>query len=192
MSLSTFFSSYTLLENLYKDGIYSTATVRPNRKDLPVVAHRPTGMDRGEMKWRTKEHTGYVQWQDMMVVHVLSTAYSPTNTVEVNRKLKDGSVLKIPCPKPVQQYTARMGGVDRFDQKRGYHSVSRRSQRWRLRLLYFLLDASIVNAHILHTSVHPDDSLSQLQFRVDLFRGLVSNYSSKVRRTGLEMTSVKR
>ena len=54
----------------------------------------------------------------------------PTNIVEVSRKLKDGSVVKIPCPKPVQQYTARMGGVDRFDQRRRYHSVTRRSRRW--------------------------------------------------------------
>ena len=123
ITFDNFFSSYTLLEDLYKDGIYSTATVRPNRKDLPVVAHQRTHMDRGEMKWRTK----YVQWQDTKVIHVVSTAYTPTNVEKVNRK-KDGSVVQIPCPKPVKQYTARMGGVDRFDQKRGYYSVSHRSR----------------------------------------------------------------
>ena len=144
------------------------------------------------MKWRTKEHTGYVQWQDTKVVHVVSTAYTLTNVEKVNRKLKDGSVVQIPCPKPLKQYTARMGGVDRFDQKRGYYSVSLRSRRWWLRLFYFCLDASIVNAHILHSSVHPDECLSQLQFRVNLFRGLVCNYSSKVRRTSLEINFVRR
>ena len=84
----------------------------------------------------------------------------PTNVDKTNRKLKDGSVVQIPCPKPVKQYTGRMGGVDRFDQKRCYYSVSRRSRRWWLRLFYFLVDTCIVNAHILHTSVHPDDSYS--------------------------------
>ena len=192
VTFDNFFTSYTLLEDLYKDGIYCTATVRPNRTDLPVVARQRTDMDRGEMKWRTKDHTGYVQWQDTKVVHVLSTAYTPTNVDKTNRKLKDGSVVQIPCPKPVKQYTGRMGGVDRFDQKRCYYSVSRRSRRWWLRLFYFLVDTCIVNAHILHTSVHPDDCLSQLQFRVNLFRGLVCNYSSKARRTSLQMNFVRR
>ena len=49
VTFDNFFTSYTLLEDLYKDGIYCTATVRPNRTDLPVVARQRTDMDRGEM-----------------------------------------------------------------------------------------------------------------------------------------------
>ena len=67
---------------------------------------------------------------DSKVVHVVSTAYTSTNVEKVNRKLKDGSVVQIPRPKPVKQYTARMGCVDRFEQKRGYYSVIPRSRRW--------------------------------------------------------------
>ena len=51
---------------------------------------------------------------DTKVVHVVSTAYTSTNVEKVNRKLKDGPVVQIPRPKPVKQYTARMGCVDRF------------------------------------------------------------------------------
>lgn len=78
-----------------------------------------------------------------------------------------------------------MGGVDRLDHRRGSYSVSRRSRRWWLRIFYFTLDCSIVNAYILHSSVHPEDSLTMFQFRVLLFRGLLCNYSSRHRRANV-------
>lgn len=101
---------------------------------------------------------------DTKLVNVLSTAFSPIQVREINRKLKDGSTIKIQCPEPILQYTRRRGGVDRFDQKRGYYSVSRKSRRWWLRIFYVILDSAIVNAHILYTSVHPEGNFKQIDF----------------------------
>lgn len=192
LTFDNFFTSSTLLEDLQKQGIYATGTVRSNRKDLPVLARRKINMNRGEMKWRIKENTSYVLWMDTKLVNVLSTAFSPIQVRDINRKLKDGSTSKVQCPEPIIQYTRRMGGVDRFDQKRGYYSVSRKSRRWWLRIFYFMLDAAVVNAHILYTSVHPEDKFKQIDFRTNLFRGLVANYSSKVRCSGPQVTFVQR
>jgi len=50
---------------------------------------------------------------------------------------------------------------------------------------YFLLDCAIVNACILFSSVHPDESMTMLNFRQKLFRGLVLNYTSRRRRFSL-------
>lgn len=129
LTFDNFFTSSTLLEDLHKHGIYATGTVHSNRKDLPVLARRKTNMNRGQMKWRIKENTSYVLWMDTKLVNVLSTAFSPIQVREINRKLKDGSTIKVQCPEPILQYTRTMGGVDRFDQKRGYYSVSRKSRR---------------------------------------------------------------
>lgn len=79
-----------------------------------------------------------------------------------------------------------MGGVDRFDQKRGTYPISRRSKRWWMRIFYFLVDAAITNADILHT--HNDrvhNPIGALQFRTDLARNLINSYSSRKRRVSV-------
>ena len=166
--------------------------MRSNRKDLPVLAHKNSALDREEFKWHSKDHTNYVQWKDTKLVHVLSTALDPTEVREVSCKQKNGSSLKVPCPMPVVKYTRRIGGVDQADQHIGCYSVSRRSQRWRQRIFYYLVDLAIVNAHILHTSVHPDDNLNQLLFRASLFCALVANFSIRGKRSRAEVNYVQR
>lgn len=153
ITFDNFFASFDLMQKLYSDGIYATSTVRPMRKNLPEIAREKLKLQRGEFEWRTQSNTGYVQWKDTKNVHVLSTAFLPNETVSVKRKQKDGSTIEVTCPKSVAQYTLRMGSVDRFDQKRECYTVSSKSRRWWLRIFYFLLDASIVNAYILHMSV---------------------------------------
>jgi len=118
-------------------------------------------------------------------VHVMSTAFDPSDVSSVQRKQQDVTVLSVPCPKVICDYTTRMGSVDRFDQKRGLYSVSRRSRRWWLRIFYFLLDCAVVNACILFNSVHPDEPMTMLNFRQKLFCGLVLNYTSRRRCSSL-------
>jgi len=122
----------------------------------------------------------------------MSTAFSPTETVEVNRCQADGSITKVTCSHPVMQYTLRMGEVDHFDERHSRYSVSRWSRRWWLRIFYFLLDASVVNALILHNSIHPSEPINMLNFRWSLFRSLLQNFSSRNRRSSLEESSYRR
>ena len=89
------------------------------------------------------------------------------------------------CPEAVLEYTKRMGGVDRLDERRGRYSVSRRSRRWWLRIFYFLVDCCVVDAHILYNSVHPGETITMLEFRQQVFRGLVADYRACCRRSNL-------
>ena len=73
----------------------------------------------------------------------------------------------------------------RLDRQQGSYSVSRRSRRWWLRIFYFTLDCSIVNAYILHSSLHPEDSVTMFQFWVLLVGALLCNYSSRDRWSNL-------
>ena len=180
VAFDNFFASFDLLESLYCFNIYATATVRANRKDLPLVAREKMNLQKGEFEWRSKDHTYYVRWKDTKDVHALSTAFDHSIS-SVRRTQKDGNARDIPCPQIILQYGKRMGGVDRFDERRGRYSVSRRSRRWWMRIFYFLVDTSIVNAHILYNSVHPEKPLSLLQFRTMPFRELVGTFSSRDR-----------
>ena len=154
VAFDNLFSSVELMEELFSRGIYATATVRTNRKRLPVFVKHTSKMAKADFKWRTLQNTPYVQWMDTKLVHFLSTAFSPTRLCKVQRKQKNGEKSTLTCSESVAEYTRRMGGVDRLDQKRGSYSISRRSRRWWLQLFYFFIDCAITNAHVLHSSVH--------------------------------------
>lgn len=101
---------------------------------------------------------------DNKLVHVLSTTFEPTEITTVNRKQKNGSKKSVSCPVVIPQYTKRMEGVDRFDQKRSTYIVGRRSKRWWLRLFYFIIDAAITNSFILYSSItRSGKSITNLQ-----------------------------
>jgi len=48
VTFDNFFSSHELMEQFFHDGIFATATVRSNRKTLPVLARQSTHLSRGE------------------------------------------------------------------------------------------------------------------------------------------------
>jgi len=144
---------------------------------------------KGEYKWRSKDNTSYVVWQDTKPVHVVSTAFDPTVVCSVNRTQKDGTTMAVSCPEVICQYTRRMGGVDRFDERRGRYSVSRRSRKWWMRIFFFLVDCAIANSLVLYNAVHPTNPMIMLLFRQELFRSLVNNYTSRRRRSSLQGTS---
>ena len=82
-----------------------------------------------------------------------------------------------------------MGGVDRFDRNRTMYSVSHKSKRWWLRIFYFLIDTAVANAFVLYASVNPGKKLNLLNFRLDIFRGLVSGVNSRQRRSSIHGAS---
>jgi len=186
VAFDNYFSSVDLLTDLLQKNLFATCTVRSNRRGLPEIASQSTNLTKGQSEWMTKSRVAYIKWMDTKCVHVLSTAFDPNATLDVSRKQKDGTRLTVTCPKPVYEYTKRMGGVDRFDQRRSMYSVSRRSRKWWMRLLYFVIDAAVVNAYILYTSVHPDETMTMFNFRLRLFRGLVGTYSSRSRKSFTE------
>ena len=192
VAFDNFFSSVTLLKDLQANRIFATATVRANRQELPVLAKVKTPMERGESKWLTCDNIGYVKWMVTRLVHVISSAFSPSEMQLATRTQRDGTSVQVKCPKSIVEYTRRMGGVDRFDRQRALYSVSRKSKKWWLRIFYFVIDATIVNAFNLYAAVHPDPTPTLLQFRTQLFRGLVRGFCSRQRRSSLQGMSFMR
>lgn len=181
VTFDNFYTSYHLMEELLLDGTYSTGTVRSNRKDLPKIAkNKKNDMKRGDSKWRVKNNVGFVQWMDTKKVNVLSTAFNPKTLTSVSRKQKNGESTLIDCPNIISQYTKRMGGVDRFDQKQAIYTVGRRSKRWWLRIFHFFLNAAVTNSYILHTSIQqPATKMTHFAFRVELGTQLMALKSAR-------------
>lgn len=189
VAFDNFFSSTELMQRLFEQNIYSTATVRSNRTNLPLTLKKQTAkinrpklkLTKGQYKWRVNKNVSFFCWMDTKIVNILSTAYHPKQMVSCKRTQKDGSKREVPCPLGVVEYTKRMGGVDRFDQKRGTYHVARRSRRWWMRIFYFIIDAAITNAYILY-SQRMRYPMNSLQFRTMLGRNLIGSFSSRKKR----------
>lgn len=161
VAFDNFFSSTELMQSLIENNIYATASVQSNRTNLPQKLKKKTAkkgkvmqpalkLCKGQYKWRVNKNVAFFMWMDTKPVSILSTAYHHKSKAKCKRTQKDGTKKEFPCPLGVLEYTKSMGGVDRFDQKRGTYPVARRSRRWWMRLFYFLIDAAITNAYILY------------------------------------------
>ncbi|XP_071804726.1 piggyBac transposable element-derived protein 4-like [Asterias amurensis] len=102
-------------------------------------------------------------WKDSRVMMLLSTGHQgwrdPTN-LTLKRKCPDEATgrLKprtVPAPSQAVDYTKSMGGVDRGDQLRSYHTCARKSQLWWRSILYILIDITRVNAWLSYKHHHP-------------------------------------
>lgn len=190
--VDNFFTSYSLLQNLKKKGIYACGTVRSTSKGLPSFMKktrknekignktRAIKMNRGEFQFKAKCGLSAVQWMDQKAVNFLSSAHTPRKTTFVLRRLRSGKRVKVHCPAVVADYNKYMGGVDRFDQYRERYELGRKSPKWWFRILYFLLDLAIVNSFILWKFHRPGNTkLNQLTYRLKLARQLINGYSSR-------------
>ena len=91
-------------------------------------------------------------WRDP-VTHTLRRRCPDPSTGR--RKMKT-----VAAPPQAVDYTKCMGGVDRGDQLRSYHTCARKSQFWWRNILYFLVDVARVNAWLCYKHHHPAGALS--------------------------------
>jgi len=108
------------------------------------------------------------RWMDNNLVRILSTIH-PWNevTCTARRKLRTtssnatmvrkafGEQERMSCdiPTAIDDYNHHMNGVDLADQRCAAYTTHQRARRNWLAFLYFFLDMSIINAHILFTNV---------------------------------------
>ncbi|XP_050301509.1 piggyBac transposable element-derived protein 4-like [Anthonomus grandis grandis] len=131
-------------------------------------------MKRGEMEWFTSNSDlSVIKWKDKRSVFLLSNFHDPRDMLEVNRKEKDGSITKVPCPKALADYNANMNFVDKFDQNLSYYKIDRKSHKWWHRIFFFFLDAAVVNAFVLYKGLQLPP-LSMKDFRRSIIEGLVA------------------
>ncbi|KAJ8945552.1 hypothetical protein NQ318_020398 [Aromia moschata] len=80
-------------------------------------------------------------------------------------------------PEIVEYYNRNKGGVDTIDEK---YSTSRRTRRWPLTIFFRMLDASIINAYILHQSIKDNPIIKEKSaFAKELAAKLVREHMEK-------------
>ena len=178
------YTGVPLVLYLLEKQIYSTGTIRQNRKFIP--GQWPTGkFSRGEHKAlqdKNNPHLTLTAWQDTKMVRVCSSAISPHRVTHCIRRVK-AVLQRVTQPLVLAHYNRHYGGVDRFDQRRAKYRIGRFSRKSWKYLFHFYVNTSIINAWLLYsetsTREKPFRRYEQLHFRTELLKELIGGFSIK-------------
>lgn len=158
--MDNFYNSVSLADTLYHEcGTHCCGTLRLPRgapKDLQKVVKDPK-FPVHEVEYRRKDNTFIVCWKDKRLVSMISTCHNAaTHKVTLKRKKKIGGrtrmeKITVDRPKMIHDYNKNMSGVDHFDQMVKYYKFVRRTPRWTKKMISFLLQMAMFNAHHLYT-----------------------------------------
>ncbi|XP_047116200.1 piggyBac transposable element-derived protein 3-like [Schistocerca piceifrons] len=150
------FTGVRLEVELGKMGIQSLGTVRPNRlKGCMFTSDKVMKKKgRGSYEEYLSKIDGItlsaVKWYDNKPVYLLSTfaGVHPTSTVERWDHTKKEKI-NVECPSIVHYYNQCTGGVDLLDSLIALYRIKIRSKKFYLRIVFHLLDLTVVNAWLL-------------------------------------------
>ena len=191
-----FFTSLELLQTLFCNKTLSCGTLRSGRRGFPKEMYdkkENNKLERGTCVFRRKGPITAVTWMDNKPVNVVCTlkVVSGEATKPVKRRKKDGEQQDVNCPLMISSYNKYMGGVDRNDQMKSYYAIKFISRKWWHRVFFELLDRCIVNGHILESESPNHEQRSLKDFRLELAKKLIEDFTSRKRpgRPSLELAA---
>lgn len=193
--MDRYFVYYELFADLKALGIYSTGTVKANRRLVPTKALKDACCnDRGKLITKQGDShfmstdDGYTAtvWHDRKPILFLSNTFPAVEDgCSVPRRDRQGTRNIIQCPPCVKAYNMCMGGVDQADQMKGTYGVDRKSRRWYMRLVWHMFDWALNNAFIIYRAnfqlTNPDQNCTLKNFRALAVASFVGDFSSRLR-----------
>lgn len=166
--------------------IKACGTVRNNRKNMPNFGK--TKMNCGDREFFSSDGISVIKWMDNREV-LLCTNFLPPQPEEFVKRRKVGQAEKIDvkCPQIVKTYNKFMGGVDLMDQNKACYEVDRKSKiKYYLRLFFDLMDIGMNNSYVVYkkmaeTTNNSSKILTSLEFRQEVARSLIADYSCRKR-----------
>ena len=194
--LDNFFTSVRLLVDLKSQyGIYATGTVniwsRMFPRPLAAQYTRIKRSPRGTYEWvMSKPGILVVTWNDTApnatkkAVSFASTVSGPGSAGTVDRWVRRApEPTQVVQPEVAQEYSSKMGGVDRNNRGAEMYRISRKTKKWWWAVFWHIMDSLIHNAWVL---MYPDGAdnvrkKQQLQFRINLAKQLIGDFSCRQR-----------
>ena len=177
------FSSPTLIQTLYEDGIYGIGTVRKDRKHMPTLK-ADKDLKRGESQFLYHKNVMVSKWMDNRGVLMVGSAVDEFDTTSTVQRRAKGSATKetINCPNIIKLYNTGMGGVDLLDQRVAAYRLDRKSKfRFYLRIFFDLMDIACTDGFIVFNMLYPEKKLSTLDFKIAVARSLIGKYHHRLR-----------
>lgn len=195
--MDNYYTGIPLIRELEKMDIFTTGTVRTNRKGLDKqvtikkTEEKHLKKKPGYTRYSSCGNLVYAAWFDKRPVHMLSNCHPPIgdDTVEhwytakagEQGATETGKILKeiSICP-IVKWYRKWMGAVDRFDQFRAYLKFEMRSGKFWHPMMWFIVESAMVNAYILYKITRQSAKMqvlySHFQFRLAVCMALVAEW----------------
>ncbi|KAJ8038264.1 Folylpolyglutamate synthase, mitochondrial [Holothuria leucospilota] len=197
------YTSVPFARELLEKRTYLTGAISMNARGLPADLSpnpnkNPSNYQSIKKMKKTPRGTFYVRqngkltytlWRDSSVMSILSTGHNGFRSATdfLTRTYKDENERvrtskQVRAPPAAISYTSCMGGVDRADQLRANYTITRKSQKWWMQLLYFIIDVSRVNAFISYkvssSTFDPEEPLEpHADFIMELAKQLIDGYS---------------
>lgn len=177
ITVDNWFTSMALASSLKTVGLTIVGTLRKNKPEIPSEFLKPKMLEPNRFAFDEDvvlvSHTP----KKNKVVLLMSTMH---NNNEVDQDSGKSEINLF--------YNATKGGVDVFDQLCHSKSVSRRTKRWPLRVLYGMLDGGAVNAYVIYQANNTDKKTPRRIFLMRLGEELVKRQMKR----RLEITNLPR
>lgn len=167
-----FYTSFQLVNDLFKLGVPSTGTVSTKQRVFPEslkdIKKWVKRVERGSMRWERTSPCLFLQWRDNKPVSLITTIDNANDIVTVKRRTKIDNVWKkvnVQQPEAIRRYNYKyINKVDRSDEILTCNSISGKCHKWWKTLFFHLIDVAIVNSFILfreHRAKFPDTEALQ-------------------------------
>ena len=142
-----------------------------------------------DVSTETTKGLSVVKWYDNKAVLLASTLVSAQPVDKCLRWSKAQKVyVEVDRPAVVKEYNTSMGGVDLSDMLMALYRIDIRPRRWYLRMLYYFIDLSTVNAWLLYRRHVKQLGLRKykplLDFRVEIADSLIKHGKAITKKRG--------
>lgn len=194
--MDNYFTTRNLLQLLLEHGYGGCGTSRPT--EMPPLLEELRRDHPKAVEWNrayaiTIDRILFLAWQDNNLVLMQSTIHQPDKRIKRFRKRPARGAVnaanariirrlfgqtfkrKLPIPTIINDYNQYMNGVDLAQQFRTFYNTHRTTFRNWLPLLYWFIDAAIVNAFRIQSLYRKERGIrpsTQLEFREKLYQEL--------------------
>ncbi|XP_029973972.1 piggyBac transposable element-derived protein 3-like [Salarias fasciatus] len=178
----SWFTSPELIVELKKMGILTVASINRNRlRGCTLKSDKEfskVGRGAYEVKYEVTSGMAIVKWNNNKEVLLASSFIDPDPVDRCRRWSKEKKeYVEVDRPHIVKVYNNNMGGVDLADMFAALYRIEIRSRRWYLRILYYLIDLSLVNGWLLYrrhlTQKQEKKYMPLLDFRAQVADALI-------------------
>lgn len=158
----SWFGSLDLAETLQREGRYFVLMCRANRPSWLWSDWLNVGLKKGESAGaKRKDKTmNAVSLKDRKAVNILTNVASSKIVRTRNNKEK---------PEAVQNYSAHMNALDRFDRQHTLYLMRHRRRKWTRAYLYSMIKFAVHNARLLWNHSHSaNETYTLLEFLCEL------------------------
>ena len=190
--MDNYFTSVALFKELRDIRCGACGTTRPQNgipSQLVELKDHIKLIPWGSLYTSEAEGVLWLAWQDNNIVLLLSTIHSPeiytptkrkrpsatsTNAAIARAPFGDEIIKELEIPTAINDYNHYMGGVDIdiANQYRSSYEIHRKSERTWFPLLFFFLDATIVNAFRIQSIYKKQQGASEISSQLDFRRKL--------------------